>query len=110
MANVPARFCNVAGVSVGRNGVSEIKTQKSFSREPQQSVRFQTSTEPTAVEAPKSTCHQAFGSRLVAVAEPSKKFPSRLPSTADAAPAVGYPGKVLLWVADLPRPRFIAPP
>src|ERR1051326_3207815 len=85
-ANVPARFCSVAGVSVTRNGVSEMKTQKSFSPLPQQSVRFQTTNELTALEASRSTCHQALGSKLVAVTEPSKKLPSVLPSTAAEAP------------------------
>jgi hypothetical protein len=70
-------------------------------------VRFQTTTELTAAKAPKSTCHQGFGSRFVAVTEPSKKFPSGLPSTADAATAPGYPGNVLLWVAVLPCARLI---
>src|ERR1017187_557282 len=96
LLNVPARFWSVVGVSVGRNGVSEMKTQKSFSRRPQQSVRLKTTTELTAAEAPRSTCHQALVSALVAVTEPSKKFPSGLPSTADAAPAVAYPAMVLL--------------
>src|ERR1039457_4368007 len=104
--NVPARFCSVAGVSVGRNGVSDTNTQKSFRREPQQSVRFQMTMLLMAAEAPKSTCHHAFGSRLVAVTEPSEKFPSVLPSTAAAALSVGYPGSVLLWVAALPCARF----
>src|ERR1039457_1593992 len=107
MANVPARFWSVAGVSVGRNGVSEMKTQKSFSREPQQSVRFQTTTELTAAEAPKSTCHQALVSALVAVTEPSGKLPSVLPSTADAALALAFPGNVLLWLASLPCATFV---
>src|ERR1017187_7535243 len=78
-----------------------MKTQKSFSREPQQSVRFQTTTELTIAEAPKSTCHQALVSRFVAVTEPSEKFPPVRPSIAVAGFAEGYPGSVLLWVADL---------
>jgi hypothetical protein len=49
---------------------------------------------------------QGFGSRLVAVTEPSEKFPSVLPSTADKAPSVAYPGNVLLWLAVLPKARF----
>src|SRR5579863_4818339 len=57
--------------------------------------------ELTAVELPRSTCHQGFGSRLVAVTEPSPKLPSVLPSTAAAAPSVAYPGNVLFWVAAL---------
>src|ERR1017187_1011791 len=110
LLNVPARFCSVAGVSVARNGVSEMKTQKSFSREAQQSVRLKTTTELTTAEAPRSTCHQAFRSALVAVTEPSKKLPSRLPSTADDAPAVAYPAMVLLCVAVLPNARLEPPP
>ena len=39
-------------------------------------MRFQTTTELTVAEAPKSTCHQALGSAFVAVTEPSTKFPS----------------------------------
>src|ERR1017187_2888186 len=99
MLNVPARFWSVAGVSVARKGVFEVNTQKSPSRAPQQSVRFHTTTELTVAEAPKSTCHQAFRSRFVAVTDPSGKIPSVLPSTADAATAVAIPGKVLLSVA-----------
>src|ERR1039457_4783395 len=91
LLNVPALNCSVAGVSEGRNGVSETNTQKSPSRLPQQSVRFQTTTEPMAVEAPRSTCHQALESRLVAVTDPFEKFPSVVPSTADVAPAAAYP-------------------
>src|SRR5437016_1895481 len=106
MLTVPARICSVPGVSVARNGVSEINTQESPSRAPQQSVRFQITMELTATEAPRSTCHQAFGSALVAVTDPSKKFPSVLPSTADAAAASAYPGNVLLWLANLPCERF----
>src|SRR5580704_16564172 len=63
--------------------------------------------ELTATEALRSTCHQGFGSMLVAVTEPSEKFPSVLPSTADAAPSVGYPGSVLLWRVNLPNATFV---
>src|SRR6266581_2720175 len=75
MLLVPGRFCSVDGVSVAPKGVSEAKIQKSFSRDPQQSVRFQICTPLTVAEAPKSTCHQAFTSAFVAVTEPLKKFP-----------------------------------
>src|SRR5579871_6662074 len=98
---------SVEGVSVARNGVSETKIQKSLSRVLQQSVRFQITTELTVEEAPRSTCHQALGSALVAVTEPSKKFPSVLPSTAAPATAVGYPGSVLLCVAVLDSARLV---
>src|SRR5579863_1817497 len=64
--------------------------------------------ELTAAEAPRSTCHQGFGSRFVAVTEPSKKAPSVFPSTAEFATAVGYPGSVLLCDATLPCDRFVA--
>src|ERR1051326_1946078 len=76
LAKVPGRNCNVAGGSVGRNGVAETKTHKSLRRDAQQSVRFQMMMLPITAEAPKSTCHQALVSKLVAVTEPSKKFPS----------------------------------
>src|ERR1039457_3442975 len=69
--------------------------------------------ELTAAEAPRSTCHQGVGSRLVAVTEPSGKLPSVLRSTATAAPSVEYPGSVLLWLADLPSATLVgagAPP
>ena len=54
---------------------------------------------PMAVEAPRSTCHHGLDSRSVAVTELSEKLPSVLPSMAEAATALGYPGNVLLWVA-----------
>jgi hypothetical protein len=47
-------------------------------------------TESMLAEAPRSTCHHAFTSRLVAVTEPLKKLLSVLLST--AAPALGDPG------------------
>ena len=88
------------GRSVRREeGCVRSEHPKSPSRAPQQSVRFHTTTELTVAEAPKSTCHQAFRSRFVAVTDPSGKIPSVLPSTADAATAVAIPGKVLLSVA-----------
>src|ERR1039457_6102334 len=90
------RLQTVARWSGARRGVLKINPQNPPAREPQQSVRLKTVTELMAADAPRSTCHQALRSWLVAVTEPSVKVPSVLPSTADAAPAVRYPGSVLL--------------
>src|SRR5436305_157526 len=84
-----------------------MNTQKSPNREPQQSVRLKMVTELTAADAPRSTCHQALGSALVAVTEPLKKAPSVLPSTAEPAAAEGVPGTVLLCAAVLPSARLV---
>src|ERR1051325_7042175 len=106
---MPALFCKVDGVSAGSKGISDIKTQKSLRRDPQQSVRFQMTIEVTVEETPRSTCHQGWASMFVWVTEPWKKFPSVTPSTAEAAPADPNPTKVLLWVEGLPRARFVVP-
>src|SRR5579871_104905 len=105
---VPARFCSVAGVSVARKGVLETNTQKSLSRVPQQSVRFQMVMLLMVAEEPRSTCHQALVSGLVAVTEPSKKAPSVFPSTAADGPEL--PDSVLLCVAVRPSARLVPPP
>jgi hypothetical protein len=51
-------------------------------------VRFQIAMESMALEEPRSTCHQAWGSRFVEVTESWKKLPPVLPSTAAREPAV----------------------
>src|SRR5579871_303030 len=113
VAKVAVRFCSVEGVSVGRNGASETNTQKSLRRVLQQSVRFQRTTVLMVDETPRSTCHQALVSALVAVTELSKKLPSVLPSTAELAAAEAYPGNVLLCAVARPIARLVgvgAPP
>src|ERR1039457_6787290 len=60
--------------------------------------------EPMLDEAPKSTCHQALPSAFVAVTEPSRKFPSVLPSTAAAAPVESL-SAVSPTIAVLPSPE-----
>src|SRR5437763_1685570 len=87
-----------------------MKTQKSLSRALQQSVRLKITTELIVDGLPKSTCHQALVSGLVAVTEPSRKLPSVLPSTAEAATAPANPGYVLLWEANPPCARLMVLP
>src|SRR5579884_1065294 len=75
----------------------------------QQSVRFQITMELIEPEAPRSTCHHGYASRFVWLTDPSKKFPSVLPSTALDATVFGpKPPSVLLCVAIFPAARLVS--
>src|SRR5438045_730342 len=86
---------------------SRRRTLKLLRRSPQQSVRFQMSTLWTFWRPPRSTCHQAWGSRPVWVTEPAAQLPLVLPSMALLA-GPPQPGS-LDWVAGLFWARFVSP-